>query len=464
MISSKERDSKEPEGLSKDLPWRSFCSFGAIFSFLACSILRGADWPQFHGPAGAGIAPDAKPALKWSDTENVQWKTQLPGPGTSSPIVTGQRVVVTCWSGYGDSGSGGSRKTFERHLVCLERQTGKVLWSKSIPAEKNPDQYEQFLQEHGYASHTPVTDGENIYVYFGKGGAMAFDMSGRQLWQTNLGTGSNAKNWGSASSPVLYKDSLIINASEESHAIYALAKNNGKVLWKSEAAALEYVFGTPALAQHGSSTDLVIAVPDELWGLNPETGKVRWYSQTSISGNVAPSVVAGEGVVFAFGGFPRLGAVAVKLGGRGEVTKTHLAWSGKDSSYVPTPVLYEGKLFFASDAGFATCLDAATGQLIFKERLPGASASGPGGKPVYASAVLANGNVYAVTRWNGTFVFAAKGEFELVAHNRLASDKSQFNATPAIVDRQIFLRSDRFLYCIGAVEAEVNRKAQNKQT
>ena len=155
----------------------------------------------------------------------------------------------------------------------------------------------------------------------------------------------------------------------------------------------------------------------------------------------------------------------MKLGGRGDVTETHLVWSGKDSSYVPTPVLHQGKLYFASDAGFATCLDAATGHLVFKERLPGASASGPGGKAVYASAVLANGKVYAVTRWNGTFVFAAKPEFELVAHNRFLSDKSQFNATPAIVDQQIFLRSDRFLYCIGAVEAEVNRKTQkNKNT
>ncbi len=136
------------------------------------------------------------------------------------------------------------------------------------------------------------------------------------------------------------------------------------------------------------------------------------------------------------------------MGGKDDVTKTRVAWKNRNSTYIPTPVLHEGRIYFVSDAGFATCLDARTGEQVFKERLPGASGGGPGGKPFYASPVLANGLIYAVSRHNGAFVFAAKPEFKLVAQNKFSGDTSQFNATPAVSGDQIFLRSDRALYCI----------------
>jgi outer membrane protein assembly factor BamB len=383
--------------------------------------------------------------VTWDDSKNVKWKTELPGPGTSSPIVVGNKIFLTSWTG--------AAATLKRQLVCLDR-AGKVLWSQEVPGEKQVDRYEGFMQEHGYASHTPVSDGERVYVYFGKAGALAFDMSGKQLWQVNLGTGANAKNWGSASSPALHKNLVIINASEESHAVYALDKATGKQVWKADAASLEMVFSTPLVVEHGGQTDILLSVPEELWALNADTGKLRWFAETRLPGNIAPGVVTGDGMAFTFGGYPQLGAVAVKLGGKGDVTKTHVAWKSNNSTYIPTPVLHEGRLYFVSDAGFATCLDAKSGELVFKERVPGASATGRGGKPFYASAVLANGNLYAVSRRNGTFVFAAKPKFELVAHNKLSADGSQCNATPAIVGNDIFLRSDKFLYCIGAAGAE----------
>jgi outer membrane protein assembly factor BamB len=411
---------------------------------VAWSATAGEDWSRFRGPNGSGAAPDAKTPLTWTSKENVRWKAQLPGPGTSSPIIVGGKIFVTCWTGVGDGANG----PLVRHVVCLDRATGKQLWAKAVPGETNVDSYSGFLQEHGYASSTPVSDGERVYVFFGKAGALAFDLEGQQLWQVNLGTQANGKNWGSAASPVLYKDTVIFTASEESHALYALDKKTGKQVWKSEAASLEYVFSTPVLATHNGQTDLVVSVPNELWGLNPDNGKLRWFAETGLPGNIAPSAIVGDGMVFAFGGFPRLGAVAVKLGGKGDVTKTHVAWTSNNSTYIPTPVLHDGKLFFASDAGFATCLDAKTGELIYKERLPGASASGRGGKPFYASMVLANGNVYAVSRRNGTFVFPASPGFKIAAQNSLGDD-SQFNATPAVVGDQMFLRSDKFLYCLG---------------
>ncbi len=416
------------------------------------------DWPQFRGPGGSGIAAGATPPTTWSDTSNLKWKTELPGPGSSSPIIVGEKVFVTCWSGYGD-GSGGGPENLKRHLLCLDRASGKIVWQKTVAAEKDVDAYEGFLQQHGYASSTPVSDGRNVYVYFGKAGALAFDTDGNQLWQVVLGTDSNRKHWGSASSPILHQDKVIINASEEAHAVFALDQATGKQLWKAEGATLENVFGTPMLAQSGTQTDVLLAVPDELWALNADTGKLRWYVETGLSGNIAPSVVVGDGMAYAFGGFPKLAAVAVRLGGKGDMTKTNLAWSSYNSSYVPTPVLQAGKLYFASDAGFATCLDAKSGELVFKERLPGASASGRG-KPFYASAVLANENVYAVSRRNGTFVFAAQPGFKLVAQNKFSGDDTDFNAAPALSGRQLFLRSNRTLYCIESVQTAGAGKTQ----
>ncbi len=410
---------------------------------------QAADWAQFRGPNGSGVAPDANPPTTWSAAQNLKWKTPLPGAGTSSPILVGGKIFVTCWT---DGTASGSPSRLQRLLVCVERESGKILWSKSVDGEGQADRYDGFLQEHGYASHTPVSDGERVYVYFGRGGALAFDLDGRELWRVNLGTESNGKNWGSASSPVLHKDTVIINASEESHAVYALDTKTGRQVWKAESDALEYVFGTPVISKAGGRSELLLSVPNEMWALNPETGKLRWFAETGLAGNIAPSVVLGDGVAFGFGGFPRLGAVAVKLGGKGDVTTSNVVWTSNNSTYVPTPVLHEGRLYFASDAGFATCLDAKTGALVFKERLPGASATGRGGKPFYASAVLANGHVYAVSRRNGVFVFAAQPDFKLVAHNKLTGDDTDFNATPALAGRQLFLRSNRTLYCIDAMQ------------
>jgi len=418
---------------------------GLIGAFGQCGA---ADWTRFRGPNGSGVAVDSQPPIAWSETQNLQWKTALPGPGTSSPIVVGSRIFVTCFSGYGD-GSGGDPANLKRELVCVNHADGKILWSATTPAAQPEDNFSGFLTEHGYASQTPVSDGEHVYVFYGKSGAAAFDFTGKKLWQTSLGMNSNEKRWGSASSPILYKDFVIINASEEGHALVALDKRTGQEAWRATGNALEYSFGTPILMESGGRTDLVFAVPGELWGLNPDTGKLRWFAQTGLSGNLAPSVIAGDDMIFAFGGFPQLGAVAVRAGGKGDVTSTHIAWTSRDSSYIPTPVYVQGRLHFVNDAGFAVCLDAKTGKLLYKERLPGAASAGRG-KPFYASVVLSHDAIYAVSRRNGTFVIAPEPTFRLLAQDRLAGDETDFNATPALAGPQIFLRSNRFLYCVGS--------------
>jgi outer membrane protein assembly factor BamB len=398
------------------------------------------EWSQFRGPSGSGIAAaDAHPATAWSNAQNVKWKVALPGPGSSSPIVAGERVFITCYSGYGDGSSGAGPEKLQRHLVCLQRNSGKVLWDKSVPAELPEDEYSGNLREHGYASNTPVTDGERVYAFFGKTGVLAFDFEGRQLWKINVGKQSSNRRWGSAASPILCQNTVIVNAAEEGRSVLALDKLTGKEIWKTEVNSLELSFVTPVLVQcAGGRSDLALAVPGEMWGLNPDTGKLRWFAQTGITGNVSPSLV------YATGGYPRQGTIAVRAGGKGDVTQTNVLWSSQSASYVPSPVVYQGHLYVVSDQGSAICLQAKTGKLVYKERLPGVT----GGKPFYASVVLADGHLYATSRRNGTFVIQAAPTFTLLAQNRLADDDTDFNGTPAITGKQLFLRSNRYLYCI----------------
>ena len=404
------------------------------------------EWPQFRGPSGSGIAAaDAHPATTWSATQNMKWKVALPGPGSSSPVIAGERVFITCYSGYGDGSSGADPEKLQRHLICLQRNSGKVLWDKSVPAELPEDEYSGNLREHGYASNTPVTDGERVYAFFGKTGVLAFDFDGRQLWKVNVGKQSSNRRWGSAASPILCQKTVIVNAAEEGRSVLALDKLTGKEVWKTEVNSLELSFVTPVLVEcAGGRSDLALAVPGEMWGLNPDTGKLRWFAQTGITGNVSPSLVAADGIVYATGGYPRQGTIAARAGGKGDVTQTNVLWSSQSASYVPSPVVCQGHLYIISDQGSAICLEARTGKLVYKERLPGVT----GGKPFYASVVLAGGHLYATSRRNGTFVVQAAPTFTLLAQNRLADDDTDFNGTPAITGKQLFLRSNRYLYCI----------------
>lgn len=382
--------------------------------------------------------------MKWGP-ENLKWKTPLPGPGSSSPIVISNRVYVTCYSGYGDS-SGGDPEKLKRHLICIDRADGRVLWDKATAAAQPEDAYQGYITEHGYASNTPTADEERIYAFFGKSGVFAFDKEGKQLWQKDVGKQSSNRRWGSAASLVLHGDLLIVNAAEESRSVRALDKRTGKEIWNATGDALELCFSTPVLFQAGGNTELLLALPEEIWALNPKTGKLAWHAVTRLPGNISPSIVTSSDIVIAFGGFPKLGAVALRAGGKGDATD-RIIWSGSTSTYVPTPVSHGEHLYFVSDGGFATCLETKTGKVVYKERLPGPPTGGRGARPFYASAVLANGNYFAVSRRGGTFVIEAAPEFKLTASNPHADD-TDFNGTPALVGKELFLRSNRALYCL----------------
>ncbi len=413
------------------------------------------DWPRFLGPTGAAVVAESKAPLQWNETQNIRWKAAMPGPGSSSPIVSGTKVFVTCWTGYGDKEGANDMQALTRHLVCLDRATGKVLWDAKVPSAAPEDPWQGFITEHGYATHTPVTDGERVYVFFGKSGALAFDMEGRQLWQTSCGTSSGDRRWGSGASPILVGDVLVVNASDESQTIYGLDKKSGQVRWKAEG-EFGMAYGTPNVYQHDGTTDIMIAVPQELWGINPETGGLRWYATHGLSGNVSPSVIPGGDTAYVFGGYPATRSTAIKLGGKGDITANAILWSSNSSSYVPTPVLKDGHLYVVNDQGFALCIDAATGKDVYRERVmenSGASGGGGrrggGGKPFYASPVLIGDKLLCVSRKNGTYVLAAKPKFEVLGHNVIAGDESQFNGTPAVSGDALILRSEKAVYCIG---------------
>ena len=417
-----------------------------VFAITTLQAATSTDWPRFLGPTGAAIVPESKVPLKWSDSENVVWKAEMPGPGSSSPLVFGDKVFITCWTGYGDKEGSTDMSKLTRHLVCLNRADGKVIWDSKVPSAVEEDPWRGYITEHGYATHTPVTDGERVYVFFGKSGALAFDMAGKQLWQTSCGTSSGQRRWGSAASPIIHGDLLIVNANDESQTIFGLDKKSGKVAWKAEG-DFGMAYGTPNIIKRDGVDDLVIAVPQEIWGMNPENGKLRWYAAHGLTGNVSPSVIPGDGVAYIFGGFPSTRSVAVKIGGKGDTTANAILWDSNTSSYVPTPILKDGHLYVVNDQGFAICIDAKTGQDVYRERVI-IGARG-GGKPFYASPVLIGDKLVCISRRDGAYIIAAKPKFELIGSNVFALDKSQFHGTPAISGDQLFLRSDKAVYCIG---------------
>lgn len=453
---------------------------------LGQGLVRAADWPRFLGTDGTSISGDSMATpVKWSDEENLKWKIDLPGRGVSSPIVVGDKVFVTCYSGYGTGDRSEKMEDLKRHLLCLHREDGRELWKKTVDAVLPEDPYSGMgIPAHGYASHTPISDGEHLFVFFGKTGVIAYDLNGNELWRESVGTGSGSKRWGSSSSPVLHGDVLIVTASDEDSAIYGFDKKSGKELWKCEA-QFDDTYNTPVVVSAGDRTDLVISVPGEVWGINPESGKLRWYSRGTTDTTASASLVPADGVVYATGG--RGGdAVAVKVGGKGDVNDSHVVWDANIPGRFATPVFHDGHLFtFAS--GIISAYDAETGDRVKQQRLSSDSSRGGGGRGGdgggfggrggdggfggrggfggggfggrgggmgnldYASPVLADGKIYVTTNSGSFHVVSATPELELLATNKL-TDKTGFAGTPAVSDGELFLRSHGHLYCVAETE------------
>lgn len=430
----------------------------SIWLFLATAITLFAgqsqadDWPGFRGPSGLALADDTGLPGKWRDGENIAWKTPLPGLGSSSPIVAGDRIFVTCYSGYGvERANPGEQSDLVRTLVCLHLADGRMLWQQSVPATLPEDRYGGMLADHGYASHTAATDGQRVYVFFGKSGVLAFDFDGKQLWQQSVGTASQRMAFGSGASLCVYNNLVIVNASIEGEALFAFDGPTGRQVWKAEAKGYDGSYSTPVIIKGKGRDELVLNMPDEIWGLDPLDGGLVWYS-TALRGASNTTVVGKDGIVYALAGGPGgAGAAAIRTGCHDDVTQSGLLWKKSIGSYVPSPVVVGDYLYWVDDKGIACCLKAASGEQVYRERLPGLAGGGRRGmsSAVYASLVAGDGKLYAVSRHNGTFVLAQGPKFELMAHNQLEADSSDFNASPAVVRGHLLLRSNEALYCVG---------------
>ncbi|TWU62932.1 PQQ-binding-like beta-propeller repeat protein [Crateriforma conspicua] len=429
--------------------WR-LIALGGLLAATPMLSVSADDWNRFRGPNGSGVSNDGGSLPEqWSPKANVAWKTALPGAGVSSPIVVGDRVFVTAYSGYGlDRQDPGDINDLVRHLVCVDLQTGEPLWQKDVPAAQPEDPYTGIgVTAHGYASHTPVSDGKNVYAYFGKSGLHAFDLDGNPLWNVPLGKESDPWKWGSSSSPILFEDTVIVTASAESQAIVAVDKATGKEVWRQEAEGLDGMWGTPLLVQiDDQRTDLVMSVPKEVWGLDPRTGKLRWYAATSDAEQAHSSAVADGHRVFAFTGRGG-GSASVQAGGNGDVTDSQVDWTGRDSARFGSPV-FDGKNLYLVAGGVLTVIDPETGDKVTQNRLEGASRGGGMGSQDYGSPIIADGKLIYVNGSGQAFVYRLGDEAELLGVNRVTADAETFGGTPAVAQGRLLLRSNKHLYCV----------------
>lgn len=408
---------------------------------LIASSLQAGEWTRFRGPNGQGKAEDSKPPLRWSGDSGLAWKVKTLYSGTSSPIVVGDQIILTGFSGFQVPGeSEGAMPALKLWLYSLDLNSGSKLWETEIQPDL-PEQ-DRIRENHGYASNTPVTDGEKIYAFFGKTGVFAFDLKGKQLWKAKVGSGLSG--WGSGASLVLVDDLVIVNASVESESLVALDQETGAEKWR--VGGIKESWNTPILVDGSQAPsgapELAVGMLGKVKAYDPADGAELWSCDNGIQWYIAPSMVSQDGIVWSIGGRSGTAAVAVRAGGRGDVTASKLLWSSTRGSNVSSPIVHEGHIYWAHEnLGVIYCAKAMTGELVYEERLPRAG-------QVYPSPILAGGRIYYVSRGGKTFVVPAEPRYELLAVNDLGV-REMFNASPAVVGNRILIRSDRSLYCVG---------------
>jgi len=399
---------------------------------LAPAIAVADDWTQFRGPGGLGASGETNLPVRWSEQDNLAWKRELPGYGASSPITLGDRIYMTCYSGYGTNRNDpGNMQDLTLHLLCVNRGDGKIIFDQHIqprlPESKR-------VRDHGYAAATIASDGQHLFVFFGKTGVFKFDLDGKQIWQADVG--SRTHSWGCGTSPVLYKDLVIVNASVESGSLVALSKKDGQEAWRT--GGMRASWNTPHLvAVADGRRELVVSVKGSILAFDPGTGEQLWNCR-GIQDYVCPSIISQAGIVYAIGGRTSR-CIAVRAGGRGDVTESHRLWEAKAGANVCSPVIYKDHLYWVSDRNkVAYCVRLKDGEILHSERFPA--------QP-YASVLVGDGKLYIVSRYKGTYVLEATPEMKQLAHNTF-NDDSTFNASPIASGGTVLLRSNKYLYCV----------------
>lgn len=425
------------------------CGWWSAWGLAAERPESAAQWPQWRGPLANGISPDGVPPLIWSETKNVRWKVRLPGEGSGTPIVWGDRVYVSAAVKTDRRAPQPARPDATAKTVppaniyqfvvhCLDRDTGAVVW-QHVAREAAPREGRH--ETNSYASASPLTDGERLYVSFGSQGLYCYSLDGAPLWDVDLGEMRTRFGWGEGASPTVHADVLVVNWDQEENSfIVALNARDGSELWRKPRDE-PTSWATPLVIARDDRTQVVVNGTNRARGYDLATGEVLWEcgGQTV---NVIPSPVYDDRAVYLMSGYRGAMLTAVPLDARGDVTGAGaLLWTyDRGTPYVPSPVLVDGRLYFtAVNTSVLTCLDARTGQALFgPQRLPELA-------NVYASPVAAAGRIYFTSREGATTVIAAKGTFEVLSTNRLDEG---IDASPAVVGRQMFLRGKQHLYCL----------------
>jgi outer membrane protein assembly factor BamB len=434
-----------------------------LLVMLASAPMAG-NWPQWRGPSGLGVSTESGLPVTWGAGENLAWSVALAGLGSSSPIVWNDRVFVTSQIGLArrrdgshptlarddaalvarERAIGGERGNptgvagpIELVVESFNRADGRRLWEHRLQAEGPfPDLHEK----HNLATPTPVTDGRYLYVWFGTGQIAALDSNGARVWMRHLGTEYSPfdVSWGHGSSPVLYKDLVILLCDHQSSSyLLALDARTGTQRWKTDRGAGRVSFSTPLLVRGAAGDELVVNSSERIDAYDPATGRLVWHADTPRQTPV-PSAVFHDGVIYMTRGYRNSPYLAIRAGGRGDVSASHVLWRAPGGgSYVSSLLYYDGLLYLTNDVGVLTCADATTGARVWQARLDGV---------FFASPVGADGKVYFVSETGETIVVRAGRTPEILARNDLGE---RLVASPAIAGGRIFLRSDARLFAIG---------------
>lgn len=390
-----------------------------LLSFLSLPIFA-QDWPEFRGPGGQGHSAERGLALTWSETKNVKWKVAIPGKGWSSPAIQGDRIWLTTATEDGKS----------LRVVCLDRNTGAILRNIELFRLKSAG---PLHAKNSLASPTPILEGDRVYLHFGANGTACVTQSGEIVWKTRLDY-DNGQH-GPGGSPVIYDDLLIINCDgQEMQYVVALDRLTGKVRWKKFREGAQ-AYSTPLMIRLPGGDQLISPGAFRAIAYEPRTGKELWQVRYGDGFSNVPRPVYGNGMVFICTGFMQPSLLAVRVDGRGDVTKSHIAWTlRRGVSLTPSPLLLGEELYLVSDNGIASCLDAKSGTVHWQVRLGGNHSASP---------LYADGRIYFLSEEGESVVIAPGKEFKTLARNQL---DGQTLASMAVSGGSIFVRSQTHLY------------------
>ena len=415
-------------------------------------------WHQWRGPEASGVAPHGDPPTEWNENKNIRWKTEIPGQGHATPIVWDDTVFVTSaiktdkqveqesaeapQRRRGRRGRSAAPSSIHQFVIfAINRSDGSIRW-KQIAREEAP--HEGTHQTGSWAANSPVTDGEHVYAYFGSRGLYCYDMQGNLQWEKDLGDMATKMSFGEGSSPVLYGDAIILNWDHEGNSfITVLDKRTGEVVWKKDRDE-GTSWATPIVVEHNGNPQIIINATHRTRSYDLATGETLWECG-GMTANTIPSPVTADGIVYVTSGFRGNALQAIRLAdAEGDITgAAAVLWEyDRDTPYVPSPLLYGDTLYFLKhNKGILSSFNANTGEAHYgPERLEGIA-------EVYASPVGASGRIYIASRDGVTLVIKHGSTFEILAENVLDDG---FNASPAIADKEIFLRGNKSLYCIAS--------------